>query len=189
MSESIATKQMTVLVQENGIVRNASGRIIAKLEDETPFESEHIVADASDEAKTIESFKVKFNIDKNHRLATTIAEYAAMCAQIDLNHEQLKAAHALNHEYACKMIEASEFFMPPQFTNGTQSINRFTDPRLIPVGAQRFAPMHGTMFGGNPMWNQNGLDPNNQNRTNVFKSNTDFDGDHHNPLETPPGNL
>jgi hypothetical protein len=192
MSESIATKKMTVLVQENGIVRNSSGRIIAKLDDETPFESEHVVPDVSDEAKAVEAFKVKFNLDKEHRLATAKVEYAGLCAQVELNYEQQKTTNALHHAYECKMIEASEFFMPPLFTIGTQGVNRFTNPGLMAGDSPHFMPAHGSTFGGNPMWNQRGYSLSNQNQfdlnqhTNVFKANTDLGSDHqHQPEKNP----
>lgn len=40
--DCISTKRMVVIIQENGIIRNEEGRLIARLADDVEFNSEHI---------------------------------------------------------------------------------------------------------------------------------------------------
>ena len=43
MIDCIETKEIVVLVQENGIIRNKNGRFLARLDDEIEFDGEHLV--------------------------------------------------------------------------------------------------------------------------------------------------
>ena len=43
MNGCIKTKEIVVLVQENGIIRNKNGRFLARLDDEIEFDGEHII--------------------------------------------------------------------------------------------------------------------------------------------------
>ena len=43
MNDCIKTKEIVVLVQENGIIRNKNGRFLARLDDEIKFDGEHVV--------------------------------------------------------------------------------------------------------------------------------------------------
>ena len=42
IGDACRTKTLTVSIQENGIIRNAKGRIIARLTDDVPFDSIHL---------------------------------------------------------------------------------------------------------------------------------------------------
>ena len=53
----LKTKEIVVLVQENGIIRNKNGRFLARLDDEIEFDGEHII-----EKKMYSQEEMKANI-------------------------------------------------------------------------------------------------------------------------------
>lgn len=57
MNGCIKTKEIVVLVQENGIIRNKNGRFLARLDDEIEFDGEHII-----EKKMYSQEEMKANI-------------------------------------------------------------------------------------------------------------------------------
>jgi hypothetical protein len=58
MEDWIPTKKMTVEVQENGIIRNDKGRIIARFVDDIDFDSEHIYESLKEKSTTEQKYKV-----------------------------------------------------------------------------------------------------------------------------------
>jgi hypothetical protein len=56
MGDCIETKEVRVLIQANGIIRNTKGRFLARLDNEIDFDGEHIFEDDCN-AKVLEALE------------------------------------------------------------------------------------------------------------------------------------
>jgi hypothetical protein len=59
MGDYIETKEVRVLIQANGIIRNTKGRFLARLDNEIDFDGEHIFEDDCN-AKVLEALEREF---------------------------------------------------------------------------------------------------------------------------------
>ena len=59
MNDCIETKEIVVLVQENGIIRNKKGRFLARLDDEIEFDGEHLVEEKMYSREDVENLMMQ----------------------------------------------------------------------------------------------------------------------------------
>ena len=63
MNDCIEIKEIVVLIQKNGIIRNSKGRFLARLDDEIEFDGEHIVEEKMYSREEMEVNIMQYSID------------------------------------------------------------------------------------------------------------------------------